>query len=75
MPLLLASGGGSYAVGPTSGGKVYAFNNLTTSPIQVAPANPNRTGINFYNPGAVNVLAATVDKTMRHLSATLLIFP
>lgn len=57
--LLIAGGaGGSIAVGSTSGGKVYAFNNIGATPRQVAPANPNRTGINFYNPGPTNIYVA-----------------
>lgn len=58
--MLLVSGGagGSYAVGPTSGGKVYAFNNIGATPKLVAPTNPQRTGINFYNPGPVNIWVA-----------------
>jgi hypothetical protein len=48
--------GGFPAVGPTSGGKVYAFNNLGTTPILVAPANPQRAGITFDNPGAVDII-------------------
>ena len=41
-------------VGPTSGGKVYAYNNLGASPEVVAPAN-QPTQITFHNPGSVNV--------------------
>lgn len=43
-------------VGPTSGGKIYAYNNLGTSPQVVAPANSQRTSITFHNPGSVNVV-------------------
>ena len=43
-------------VGPTSGGKVYAFNNLGTSPQVVAPSNSKRTTIVFDNPGSVDVI-------------------
>jgi len=43
-------------VGPTSGGKVYAFNNIGTSPEVVAPANTARTMITFDNPGSVDVI-------------------
>ena len=45
-------------VGPTSGGKVYAYNALTTSPVVVAPANPSRKTITFHNPGAVDLFIA-----------------
>ena len=43
-------------VGPTSGGKVYAFNNLGTTPEVVAPANSKRTQIAFDNPGTVDII-------------------
>ncbi len=54
---LLRGVGSSGSVGPTSGGKVYAFNTLdAVTPVAVAPANPNRTKINFHNPGTVDVI-------------------
>lgn len=54
---LLRGVGSSGSVGPTSGGKVYAFNNLdAVTPVAVAPANPNRTRISFHNPGTVDVI-------------------
>ena len=52
--------GGFPAVGPTSGGKVYAFNNLGTSPINVAPANTARASITFDNPGTVDIIVFPV---------------
>jgi hypothetical protein len=42
----------STPTGPTSGGKIYAYNNLTTVPQVVAPQNVNRGSITFHNPGA-----------------------
>ena len=54
--MFIAGIGGSGAVGPTSGGKVYAFNNMGTSPQVVAPANSKRTQITFDNPGAVDIV-------------------
>jgi hypothetical protein len=45
-------------VGPTSGGKWYAYNDLGTTPEVVAPANQYRTSITFHNPGAVDVFIA-----------------
>ena len=44
------------SVGPTSGGKVYAYNGLGTSPTVVAPANVARTTITFHNPGAADMV-------------------
>lgn len=43
-------------VGPTSGGKVYAFNNIGTSPSVVAPNNPQRVSITFDNPGTQDII-------------------
>lgn len=45
-------------VGPTSGGKVYAYNNLSTTPEVVAPANPSRKSITFHNPGTIDAFIA-----------------
>lgn len=52
--------GASPSVGPTSGGKVYAFSALTTL-TQVAPGNPNRRSITFHNPGPVDILVSMVS--------------
>lgn len=57
---LFAAAGGSIAVGPTSGGKVYAFNNLSTTPEVVAQVNPQRNTITFHNPGPVGFWVAPV---------------
>jgi hypothetical protein len=43
------------SVGPTSGGKIYAYNNISTTPRVVAQANQNRQSITFHNPGTVNI--------------------
>ena len=59
--MFIAGIGGSGAVGPTSGGKVYAFNNMGTSPQVVAPANSKRTMITFDNPGAVDIIVFPVN--------------
>ena len=50
----------STPIGPTNGGKVYAYNNLGTSPQVVAPINVNRGSITFHNPGSVNVVVFPV---------------
>lgn len=47
--------GASQTVSSASGGKVYAFNNLTTTPQAVAPANPARKKITFHNPGPIDL--------------------
>lgn len=51
--MIISGVGSPGSVGPTSGGKVYAFNNIATTPIVVAPASAARTNITFYNPGPV----------------------
>lgn len=44
--------------GAASGGKVYAYNNLSTTPEMVAPVNTARKKITFHNPGAVDAFIA-----------------
>lgn len=56
----MATTSGFVPVGPTSGGKVYAFNNIGITPGVVAPANPQRTQISFHNPGTVIMFIAPV---------------
>lgn len=54
---ILRGVGSSGSVGPTSGGKVYAFNTLdAVTPVLVAPANPSRVRIGFHVPGTVDVI-------------------
>jgi hypothetical protein len=52
--------GGSGAIGPTSGGKTTAVNNVSTVNAQVIGPNPNRVRITFHNPGLVDILVAMV---------------
>lgn len=49
---IISGVGSPGTVGSASGGKVYAYNNLSTTPAVVAPANPSRTRITFHNPHA-----------------------
>jgi hypothetical protein len=58
MTILATNAGASSAVGPTSGSKTYAYNNLTTTPQVVAQANQYRVSITFHNPGSVGVFVA-----------------
>jgi hypothetical protein len=56
MVTLAASGGGASAVGPTSGGKTYGYNNISANAgTIVANANPQRNSITFHNPGVNNI--------------------
>lgn len=54
--MFIAGVGSPGSVGPTSGGKIYGYNNLTSSPIVVAQANQSRQSITFHNPGTVDVV-------------------
>lgn len=58
MGLITAGPGAALAIAGTSGGKIYAYNNISTAPQQVAPSNPSRQSITFHNPGTVDVLVA-----------------
>lgn len=52
----IISGVGSPAtVASASGGKVYAYNAILTTPTVIAPANSNRRRIIFHNPGTNNI--------------------
>lgn len=50
----------SVAVGSTSGGKVYGYNNISTGAEVVAPLNTGRQRITFHNPGAVDIFVGPV---------------
>lgn len=54
-----------------NGGKIYAFNNLTTAPQVVAAANTQRTQIVFHNPGDVDVFVAPSIQLVGGTNATL----
>lgn len=70
MTTLFAGVGSPGSVGPTSGGKVYAYNNLTTTSQTVAPANPARTSITFDNPGTVDIIVAPAQVQALNTSPT-----
>lgn len=56
--------GAAGTVNSASGGKVYAFNNLSMTPQVVAPANPARAQITFHNPGSVDAFVAPVTQVV-----------
>ena len=65
--------GGSTSVGPTSGGKIYAFNAIgTTVHVLVAPANTARHKITFHNPGTqdIFIIPAMVQTTGSNVANT-----
>lgn len=53
--------GASQTVSSASGGKVYGYNNISTVPRPVAPANPARKKITFHNPGAIDIYIAPAN--------------
>lgn len=59
MPII-GGVGGSQAFSSASGGKVYAYNNISENApiVTVAPANPSRQKIRFHNPGANDIYVA-----------------
>lgn len=58
MTLVTAGPGAALVFASASGGKVYAYNNISTTPAQVAPANTGRQKITFHNPGDVDIFIA-----------------
>lgn len=58
MTTIVAGPGGAQVYSQANGGKIYAYNNLSTTPAQVAPANPGRQRIYFHNPGTIDVYIA-----------------
>ena len=44
-----------------SGGFVLAYNNISTTPVQVAGADPARKKITFHNPGTIDIFIAPVS--------------
>ena len=57
MPIVTGVGSPGTA-GAASGGRVYAFNNLSTTPQQVLGTNPQRKTITFHNPGTIDLFVA-----------------
>lgn len=55
---ILGIAGGPQAFSSASGGKVYAYNAISTAPAQVAPGNPSRQKITFHNPGTIDLFVA-----------------
>ena len=58
MGIISTGPGSPLAFSSASGGKVYGYNNIGTSPIVVAPANTSRQKITFHNPGTVDIYIA-----------------
>ena len=58
MGIISTGPGSPLAFSAASGGKVYGFNNITTTPASVAPANTSRQKITFHNPGTNDIFIA-----------------
>ena len=58
MATITTNVGSPGTVSSASGGRTYAFNNISTSPAQVIGANPARQSITVHNPGAVDIFFA-----------------
>ena len=58
MTMIATNVGSPGTISSASGGRTYAYNNLSTAPQQVAPANPARQTITFHNPGTIDVFIA-----------------
>jgi hypothetical protein len=62
MGLISTGPGSPLAFASASGGKIYAYNNISESAaIQVAPANQFRTKLLFHNPGTNDLFVAPVN--------------
>ena len=66
MGIISTGPGSPLAFSAASGGKVYGFNNISTTPAVVAPANTSRQKITFHNPGTVDIFIgpANVNNTV-----------
>lgn len=58
MTEIIAGVGSPGTISLASGGRVYAYNNLDTTPEQVAGPNPARQSITFHNPGTIDIFVA-----------------
>lgn len=58
MALIVSGVGGPSTFASASGGKVYAYNNISTTPATVVAANPQRQKVTFHNPGDVDIFIA-----------------
>lgn len=67
---IIALAGGPQAFSKANGGKVYAYNAISTTPAMIAPANPSRRAIQFHNPGDVDIYIAPALAYTAYNSAT-----
>ncbi len=60
MSQIITSVGSPGTVSSASGGRTYAYNNISTVPEQIIGANPQRQKITIHNPGTVDIFVAPV---------------
>lgn len=58
MTQIVTSVGSPGTVSAASGGRTYAFNNISTTPVQIIGVNSSRQSITIHNPGTVDVFVA-----------------
>ena len=58
MTTITTGVGSPGTISKASGGRTYAFNNISTTPQQVLGGNPARQSITVHNPGANDILFA-----------------
>lgn len=58
MGIIQTNPGSPLTIAGGSGQKIAAYNAITTTPAQVAAANPSRQSITFHNPGTVDIFIA-----------------
>lgn len=64
--------GGSRTVSTATGGKIYAYNTITSANnVTVVAANPQRTKITFHNPSDVDILISPTQSFNGSILATL----
>lgn len=58
MGIIQTNPGSPLTVAGANGGKIYAYNAIGTTAVQVAVANPSRQSIIFHNPGTQDIFVA-----------------
>lgn len=73
MGVISAGPGSTLAFSSASGGKIYAYNNISeTTEIRVAVQNPSRQRITFHNPGPNDIFIAPqqIQNTINNFTPT-----
>lgn len=51
-------------VGKASGGRIFAYNNVSTTPQQILGIDPQRVSFTVHNPGTVDIFIAPLDQAI-----------